>query len=55
MAISEPQRIKVRGADVTGIELTTKPLGSISGRVALEESKVPGCKGKRRPVFGEIS
>ncbi len=53
MAISEPRRIKVRGADVTGIELTTKPMGSISGRVALEESKITGCKGKRRPLFGE--
>ncbi|MCM3874727.1 MAG: carboxypeptidase-like regulatory domain-containing protein [Pyrinomonadaceae bacterium] len=53
MAISEPRRIKVRGADVTGVELVIRPLGSISGRVALEESKVPGCKGKRRPLFGE--
>jgi len=53
VALSEPRRIKVRGADVTGIELTTKPLGSISGRVTLEESKVPECKGKRRPLFGE--
>lgn len=53
MAISDPRRVKVRGADVTGIELTTKPLGSISGRVVLEESKVPECKGKRRPLFGE--
>lgn len=53
VALSELRRIKVRGADVTGIELTTKPLGSISGRVALEESKVPECKGKRRPLFGE--
>jgi hypothetical protein len=53
MAISEPRRIKVRGADVSGLQLTTKLLGSISGRVALEESKVPECKGKRRPLFGE--
>jgi len=53
VAISEPRRIKVRGADVTGIELATKPLGLLSGRVALEESKVPDCKGKRRPVFAE--
>jgi hypothetical protein len=53
VSISEPRRIKVRGADVTGIELTVKPLGSISGRVVLEESKVPECKGKRRPLFGE--
>ena len=52
-SLSEPQRIKVRGADVTGIELTTKPLGVISGRVVLEDSKAPDCKGKRRPLFTE--
>lgn len=52
-ALSEPRRLKVKGADITGLELTVKPLGSISGRVALEESKVPECKGKRRPVFAE--
>jgi hypothetical protein len=51
--ISEPRRIKVRGADVTGIELVTKPLGSITGHMVLEESKAPECKNKRRPVFGE--
>jgi protocatechuate 3,4-dioxygenase beta subunit len=51
--VSEPRRIKVRGADITGIELTAKPLGSITGRVVLEESKAPECKGKRRPLFGE--
>ena len=53
MALSEPRRVKVRGADITGVELTVKPLGSITGRVALEESKAPECKGKRRPLFGE--
>jgi len=52
-AVSEPRRIKVKGADITGIELTAKPLGAISGRVALEESKSPDCKGKRRPLFRE--
>jgi protocatechuate 3,4-dioxygenase beta subunit len=51
--ISEPRRIKVKGADITGIEVTTKPLGSITGHVVLEESKAPECKGKRRPLFGE--
>ena len=51
--LSEPMRIKVRGADVTGIELTTKPLGLVSGRVVLEESKAAECKGKRRPLFTE--
>lgn len=51
--LSEPRRVTVRGADITGVELTVKPLGSITGRVALEESKAPECKGKRRPLFGE--
>jgi hypothetical protein len=51
--LSEPRRITVRGADVTGIELTIKPLGVITGRVVLEESKATDCKGKRRPVFTE--
>jgi len=54
MAISEPKRITVRGADVTGIEIVTKPLGSISGKVALEPTKVPECEGKRPPMLGEM-
>ncbi|MDQ2920860.1 MAG: carboxypeptidase-like regulatory domain-containing protein, partial [Acidobacteriota bacterium] len=53
LALSEPRRVKVRGADITGVELTVKPLGSITGHVALEESKAAECKGKRRPLFGE--
>jgi hypothetical protein len=52
-AVSEFQRIKVSGADVTGIELTTRPLGSITGKVVLEESKAAECKAKRRPSFAE--
>jgi len=52
-ALSEPKRIKVKGADISGLELPVKPLASISGRVALEESKVPECSGKRRPLFTE--
>ena len=51
--LSEPKRIKVRGADITGLEITTKPLGAISGRVVLEDSKAIECKGKRRPLFTE--
>jgi hypothetical protein len=50
---SEPRRIKVRAADVTGIELVTKPLSTVLGRIALVESKTPDCKGKRRPLFAE--
>lgn len=53
LAVSEPKRIKVRGADVTGIELTIKPLGSVAGRLTLETSKAIECKGKRRPIFTE--
>ncbi len=52
--ISDPKRIRVKGTDITGLELITKPLGSIKGRVVLEESKTPECKGKLRPSFGEM-
>lgn len=52
-AVSEHRRIKVRGTDITGIELNTTPLGSIIGRVVLEESKALECKSKRRPSIFE--
>ena len=48
------KRIKVSGADVTGLELVAQPLASISGRVVLEESKVPECNGKPRPLITEV-
>jgi hypothetical protein len=48
------KRIVVRGADVSGIELNTAPLASISGRVALEETKAPECADKQRPDYKEI-
>ena len=51
--VSEPKRISVRGTDVTNLELTTKPLGSISGRVVLEESKAEECKGKKKAIVTE--
>src|SRR5215216_987972 len=47
------KRIKVRGADVTGVELVTKPLAAVSGRVVLEESKATECAGKPRLLFAE--
>lgn len=46
-------RVKVGGADVTGIELTTELLASVSGRVVLEESNKTECTGKQRPSFTE--
>ena len=53
VAVSEPKRITVKGADVTGIEVVTKPLGSISGKILLEPTKVPECQGKRPPLLAE--
>ncbi|HXQ73506.1 MAG TPA: carboxypeptidase-like regulatory domain-containing protein, partial [Pyrinomonadaceae bacterium] len=52
--MSEPKRVVVKGADVTGLELVTRPLASISGRVVLEPAKLPACEGKRRPLFTEM-
>jgi len=54
ISFSEGRRVTVKGADVSGIELATKPLGSISGAVALQPSNAPECAGKRRPVLAEI-
>lgn len=53
MAHSEVKRITVKGSSVSGIELITKPLPTISGRITLEPSKVPECQGKRKPLFAE--
>lgn len=50
---SEPLRITVKGADITGIELVVKGLGSISGHMTLETSVTPECKHKRQPLFSE--
>lgn len=51
--LSEPKRVIVKGASVTGIELTTKPLGSVTGRIVMESSKIPECGGKRPPLLAE--
>jgi hypothetical protein len=51
LLISEPKRIIVKGADVTGIELFAKPLASVAGTVVLEPSTIAECKDKRRPLF----
>lgn len=53
ISMSDPKRITIKGADVTGIELVPKPLAAISGVIALEPSKAPECQGKRKPAFGE--
>jgi hypothetical protein len=52
-SLSEPRRITVKGADVSGIELVVKPLGAIAGRFNLQKSEAPECKNKREPLFSE--
>ena len=36
-SISQPRRVTVRGADVSGISLVVEPLSSIAGRIILEQ------------------
>jgi hypothetical protein len=50
---SEPRRITVKGADVTGLELVVRELASIRGRLALESSTATECKNKRQPLLSE--
>jgi hypothetical protein len=52
-ATSEPLRITVKGADVSGISLVVKGLGSITGHVVLETSVAAECKNKRQPLLSE--
>lgn len=54
LLISESKLIRVRGADVEGVDLTLNELGSVSGRVLLEESKANECQGKQPPAFKEM-
>jgi carboxypeptidase family protein len=54
ISFSEGRRITVKGSDVSGIELVTKPLGSMTGAVALQPSTASECAGKRRPALAEI-
>jgi hypothetical protein len=51
--LTEPKPIKVRGADIEDVELTVTTMGSVSGRVLLEESKVTECQGKQPPAFND--
>lgn len=53
MVASEPRRLTVKGADLTGIELVVKGLASINGHVTLESSTAVECKNKRQPTFAE--
>ena len=53
--ISDIKRVRVRGADVTGIELTPRPLATVAGRVVLEETNTPECTDKSQPSFEGIT
>lgn len=43
-ARSEPRRVIVRGSDISGIELTLTPLGSIAGQLELAPNSSPASK-----------
>jgi len=53
-SVSETRHITVKGADISGIELNIKPLGSIAGHVVLAKSEIAECKNKRQPLFSEM-
>jgi hypothetical protein len=54
---SESLMLKVRGADIEGIQLTVLPAASINGSVVLKtlNAPPPECTEKRPPQFPEIS
>ncbi|HKQ74279.1 MAG TPA: carboxypeptidase-like regulatory domain-containing protein [Blastocatellia bacterium] len=51
--VSQPRRITVRGADVTGIELKLTPRSSIAGKVVLDPAP-QRCNEKNPPSLEEI-
>ena len=50
---SEPRRVTVRGADVTGVELRLSPRAAIEGKVVLDQLP-QRCEEKSQPAFEEI-
>lgn len=50
---SEPKRIKIRGADVTSVNLTVMTLSTIKGRVILDGSSPADCVKRRATAFQE--
>lgn len=51
--LSDAKRVRIRGADVAGVQLVVQPLSSVNARVALEETKARQCTGNQRPVLTE--
>lgn len=50
---SEPRRIKVQGADVTGVSLSLAPLASITGQLVVERDPETDCVKRRAPASQE--
>lgn len=50
---SQPRRVSVRGADVTGIVLTLAPQASIEGRLVFENDPQAGCAKRRETAAQE--
>src|SRR5262245_9094982 len=50
---SEPRRVTVRGADVTGVELKLLPRAAIEGKVIFDQLP-QRCEEKSQPAFEEI-
>jgi Carboxypeptidase regulatory-like domain len=57
-ARSRPVSVKVKGQDITGVELPLVPLTSVAGRVTLEaaaaDEKRLKCETRRAPSIGEM-
>ena len=56
-SVSTPQRVKIKGGDVTGLELVLAPMGSMAGRVAVEaldRDAKPECKTARKTTMDEF-
>ena len=51
--MSAPRRVKVQGADVTGISLSLTPLASISARLVLESNPPADCVKRRATALQE--
>ena len=55
LGVSEVKRIRLRGADLTGIELMPRTLPTVAGRVVFEEVKPPVCTEKSQPSFDAMT
>jgi hypothetical protein len=53
LLVSEPKRVKVQGADVTGISLTLAPLAGIAGRILVEGNPPADCVKRRATTLQE--